>query len=517
MSEVPAVGVEQLSRAQVMRVLTGLMAGMFLAAVESTIVATAAPTIVEDLGGIDLLPWVFTAYMLATTVSAALWGKLSDLIGRRSTYLAAISIFIVGSLLAGLAQNMVQLILCRAVQGVGGGGLTAMSFTIMADILAPRRRGRYVGYFSATFATGSVVGPVVGGLLVEWSHWRLVFLINLPLGLVAMLIASSALRGVGGRRPARLDIGGAVTLSAAITCLLLVGVWGGNEHAWGSTVILGLAAGAIALLVFFVAVERRVAEPVLAIRLLKNRALVLSIVMAALTTVPFNAAVVYLPLFLQTVHNSSVSSSGLQFAPLMVMMSVGSILSGRRVTSTGRYKALLYVGLVAGIASAVWLATIGTGTSTATVVAMMLATGLSFGISAPVLNLAAQNAMPITDLGAASSAMITFRSLGATVGIAGVGSVLLSQLRSRVAELPGGAGLDVGAIASGPDQIRALSEPLRSGVVEAMAASVARGLAIGVPILVVSLVLAFWLPESPLRDHTVIEIRDPEQAGHVGA
>ena len=231
---------ESLSHGQVMRVLYGLMAGMFLAAVESTVVATAAPTIAEDLGGINLISWIFTAYMLTTTVSSALWGKLSDLVGRRPTYLASITIFILGSLLCGLSQNMVQLIVFRGVQGIGGGGLTALSFTIMADVLAPRQRGRYVGYFSATFAAGSVVGPLVGGLLVDAFDWRAVFLVNLPLGLAAGLVAANALRGVGGRREAKLDIAGALTLSGSIICLLLAAVWGGDEYAWGSSTIIGL-------------------------------------------------------------------------------------------------------------------------------------------------------------------------------------------------------------------------------------------------------------------------------------
>jgi EmrB/QacA subfamily drug resistance transporter len=497
-----------------MRVMSGLMAGMFLAAVESTIVATAAPTIVEKLGGINLITWVFTGYMLTTTVSAALWGKLSDLIGRRSTYLAAISIFMSGSLLAGLAQNMPQLIVFRGVQGIGGGGVTALSFTIMADVLAPRHRGRYVGYFSATFATGSVVGPVVGGVLVQWLSWRSIFLLNIPLGLIATVVASSALRGVGGRRKARLDVAGAVVLSGAIVALLLAGVWGGNTHPWGSVPIVGLLVTSAALLVLFVAIEERAPEPVLAIRLLRNRTLVLSMVIAALTTVPFNAAVVYLPLFLQTVHHASVSGSGLQLAPLMVMMSVGSIASGRRVSTTGRYRLLLFWGLAVGVGGSLWLATIGVGTSKLVAVLMMLVVGYSFGTSSPIVNLTAQNAMPVADLGAASSALITFRSLGATLGIAGVGSVLLAHLRSGVAALPGGRGLDIGRIASGPDTIFDLSEPLRSGVVHVMAHAIATGMALCIPLVLAALVVAVWLPELPLRDRTDIEIGAPAPSTH---
>lgn len=499
---------EEITHRQVVRVLSGLMAGMALAAMESTIIATAAPTIVEDLDRIDLISWVFTAYMLTTTVSAALWGKLSDLFGRRVTYLAAISIFIAGSLLAGLAQSMAQLIVSRAVQGLGGGGLMALSFTIMADVLPPRRRGRYVGYFSATFAAASVLGPLIGGFLVDWIHWRSVFLINLPAGLIAAWVASSALRGVGGRRSARLDIAGAVTLSGAIVCLLLMGVWGGQDYAWTSGTIVGLGALAVVLLVGFVLIEQRAEEPVLAVRLLRNRTLMSSILIAMFTTVPFNAAIVYLPLFLQTVHGASVSGSGLQLAPLMVMMSLASIATGRWVSATGRYKSLLLIGLVVGIANAMWLATIDASTTRVTVVAMMVVLGVSFGMASPIVNLTAQNAMPIADLGSASSAVITFRQLGATLGVASVGSVLLTQLRSGVVGLPGADGLDVEKIASGPDTIAALDEPLRSGVIGVMADSIASGLMLCIPLLVAALVVAIWLPELPLRDRTEIEIAD---------
>lgn len=497
---------EQLSHGQVMRVLYGLMAGMFLAAVESTIVATAAPTIVEDLGGINLISWMFTAYMLTTTVSSALWGKLSDLVGRRPTYLAAISIFIVGSLMCGLAQNMVQLVVFRGLQGIGGGGLTALSFTIMADVLAPRQRGRYVGYFSATFAAGSVLGPLVGGFLVDAFQWRVVFLINLPLGVVAALVAANALKGVGGRRPAKLDIAGALTLSASIVCLLLAAVWGGNEYGWASPTILGLLCGSVALGVAFVAVERRAVEPVIAMRLLTNRTLVMSMVIAAITSIPFQASIVYLPLFLQTVHEASVSGSGLQLAPLMVMMSVGSIWAGRRVSATGLYRTMLLAGLVMFLLVTVWVSTLATGTSTLIVVLMMLSLGLAFGIVSPIVNVTAQNAMPVADLGAASSALMTFRSLGATLGIAGVGSILLTRLRSGVAALPGSDGLDIGALASGPDTIAALDEPLKSGVIDAMSHSIATAMSVGTPLLLIALVAWYFLPELPLRDETEITL-----------
>jgi len=270
--------------------------------------------------------------------------------------------------------------------------------------------------------------------------------------------------------------------------------------------IITLAVVSVVLLAAFVAAEARADEPVIALRLLRNRTLMLSMVIAALTTVPFNASAVYLPLFLQTVHGASVSGSGLQLAPLMIMMSIGSIVAGRRVSATGRYKRLLQFGLVLAMANIVWVSTLDAGTARWAVVMMMVLLGLSFGITAPIVNLTAQNAMPVADLGAASSALITFRSLGATVGVAGVGSVLLSHLRSGIASVAAGAGVDAKAIATGPDAIHRLAEPLRTNVITVMADSIAAGLAIGVPLVIAAFVVAWWLPEQPLRDRTSIEM-----------
>ncbi len=489
-----------------MRIMWALMAGMFLASIESTIVATAVPTIVGDLGGLSLVTWMFTAYMLATSVSSALWGKISDVYGRREAYLSAIALFVVGSLLAGGAQNMLQLVICRAIQGIGGGGLTALGFIIMADILAPRTRGRYVGLMSATYAAGSVLGPLMGGVLVDYFHWRLIFLINLPLGLIAAAVTSTSLRGVGGRRPAKLDLLGAALLSTMIVCLLLIGLWGGNEHAWTSGTIVGLLVVAVAICLAFVAVERRAAEPVLAMRLLKNRTLMIAVVLGALTTIPFNAAASYLPLFLQTVKRSGVSSSGLQLAPLMISMSLASIAAGRRVAHTGRYRWPLLAGTGVLVGAALWLATIDVATSTWTIMLMMVVMGIGFGIVAPIGNLAAQNSMPVEHLGAASSAMITLRSIGATLGIGAVGSAILARLRSEVAALSGGAGLDAAQIASGPAAVAKLEEPLRSGVVESLANAVAAGMFVSVPLVVLAVVAAWFMPETPLRERTSITV-----------
>jgi EmrB/QacA subfamily drug resistance transporter len=448
-----------------------------------------------------------TAYLLTTTVSAALWGKLSDLRGRRAAYLGAITTFIVGSILCGLAQSLVQLIVFRGLQGVGGGGLIALSFTIMGDVLAPRHRGRYLGWFSGTFAVASVAGPLVGGFLVDHFHWRWIFFINVPIGVAALVISASSLRGVGSHRDARLDVGGAISLSGAVVCLLLAAVWGGNEFSWASPIIVGLFVAAVLFAAVFWAIERRVDEPILAPRLLRSRSLVVAVALAGISVVSFNAAVVYLPLFLQTVRHSSATDSGLLVAPLMVSLAISSVVAGRFVSSTGRYKKALYLGLGSMVVAAVGLTvTLDATTSGLEISVWMLVLGFGFGTAAPIVNLCAQNAMPVADLGAASSALMTVRSLGSTLGIAGVGTVVIANLRSGIAALPSANGLDADQLAAGPGAIAALAEPLRTDVVDAMANAVAIGFAVCIPAAVAALVLAVWLPEVPLRSHTEVSL-----------
>ena len=481
--------------------MAGVVSGMFLSALDQTIVATALPTLVESLGGFNQITWVFTIYMLASTVSAALWGKLSDIYGRRSTYLAAIAIFLVGSLLCAAAQNLPQLIAARAVQGIGGGGIGALAFTIMADVLSPRERGRYVGLLSGTFAAGSVIGPLLGGFIADNFGWQWIFLINLPLGLIALRISWSALRGVGTRRIARVDLRGAATLSTAIVCLLLAGVWGGDQYPWGSATIIGLLISSVVLAAVFVWIELRVDEPVIAPRLIRNRALVVSIVLAGFNTVVFQAPILYIPLFLQTVHVTSATGSGIAIVPLMVGMAVGSIVGGRQVSRTGHYKSLLLIGIAGMFVATAGFLGFDANTPSSSIIFWVGLMGLSFGCGAPVINLAAQNSMPAADIGAAGSALMTLRTLIGTLGLAAIGTIVLSSLRTSLAPTAEARQIDAQELVSGPKAIARLPAEVRQVVITAMTDAIRAGFILSLVVAAISFAVAIALPNVPLRSN----------------
>jgi EmrB/QacA subfamily drug resistance transporter len=499
-----APGPIPLGRRQLYIVLGGLMLGMLLAALDQTIVATALPTIVGDLGGLNHLSWVVTAYLLTSTAVTPLWGKLSDLYGRRGTFQAAIAVFLVGSMLSGLSQSMVELIAFRAVQGLGGGGLMALAMAIVGDLVSPRERGRYQGWFGAVFALASVGGPLLGGFFTDSLSWRWIFYVNLPFGVAALIVTSVALRLPFRRLEHRIDYPGSVLLVAAVTAVVLATTWGGTTYPWGSAQIVGLAAAAAVLLGLFLAWEARATEPILPLRLFRNPIFTVAVAITLLIGLALFGAVVYLPEYLQVVQGASAIRSGLELMPLTLGIVVASAGSGQVISRIGRYKVFPIIG-AALLTVGFWLLThIQVGTSTAVLSCWMVVVGLGIGCIMQVAVLAVQNAVDYRDLGTATSATVFFRILGGTFGTALFGAVLLNRLQRNLAELlpAGHAHLGLGALQGAPQQLRALPGPVLHPLLEAFARSYQVVYFWAVPFAVATLLLALLLREAPLRTTT---------------
>ena len=430
------------SHREILVILSGVMLGMLLAGLDQTIVATALPTIARDLQGLEHMSWVVSAYLLTSTAATPIYGKLSDLYGRKVVLQVAIGIFLVASLLCALAQSMSQLILFRAFQGVGGGGLIAMAHATIADVIAPRDRGRYQGYFSSVFGATSVAGPVLGGFFADHLSWRWVFWINLPIGIAAMLISNRALRKLVARRATiEIDYWGALLLVAAVSALLLVTTWGGVEWPWTSPVILGLALSGLVLLVAFVLRERLAREPILPLRLFRNAVFSVTSLASFLTSMAMFGAIVYLPLFLQLVSGDTASRSGLLLIPLTAAIVAGAFTAGRTVSLTGRYKIYPCAGLLLATIALGLLSGMDRQTSHLESGAFMALLGLGLGMVLPVMVVATQNAIDFRDLGTGTAALNFVRSMGGAFGVAMLSTVLLVQLTDRMASIPGHEGL----------------------------------------------------------------------------
>jgi len=493
-----------LSQRQLRIVFAGLMLGLLLAALDQTIVATALPTIVGDLGGLNHLSWVVTAYLLTSTAVTPLWGKLSDLYGRRGTFQAAIAIFLAGSMLSGLSQNMGELIAFRAVQGLGGGGLMALALAIVGDLVSPRERGRYQGYFGAVFALASVSGPLLGGYFTDQLSWRWIFYVNLPLGVAALIVTTVVLRIPFRRVRRRIDYLGSLLLVAAVSCVVTATTWGGTTFPWGSVQIIGLAVVAVVVLVLFVAWEARASEPILPLHLFRNPIFTVASAITFLLGLALFGAVVYLPEYLQVVQGASAIRSGLQLIPLTLGIVIASAGSGQLVSRIGRYKVFPVVGATL-LTVGFWLLThIQVGTSTAVLSGWMLVVGLGIGCIMQIAVLAVQNAVAYQDLGTATSATVFFRLLGGSLGTALFGAVLLNRLQHNLAVLlpsgtTGQTPVDLGSLQGAPQQLRALPGPILHALLEAFARSYQVVYRWAIPFAVATLLLALLLREAPLR------------------
>ncbi|MFF4258507.1 MDR family MFS transporter [Streptomyces sp. NPDC001663] len=404
--------------------LLGVMLAMLLGMLDNNIVGTAMPTIVEDLGGLEHISWVVTAYTLATAVSTPVWGKVGDLYGRKRVFLASIAVFLIGSLLTGAAHSMTQLIEFRALQGMGAGGLAAGAFALIGTLVSPRERGRYQGMTATVMAVGTVGGPLLGGFVTGHLGWRWAFYVNLPLGLVAMVWVHLLLKLPAQRVKARIDWPGVALLTAAITATVLAATWAGTTYAWTSWQILTLAAVAVLAALAFVAVERRTAEPLLPPRIFTgHRNFPLATALLLTTGVVMFGSALYLPLFQQTVQGASATSSGLLLLPLMIPVVIASNIAGKIMSRTGRYKIFPILGTAFLAVGMLLLSTMDTGTSRTLTGCYMALTGLGLGLALQMATTIAQNSVDLRDMGAASASTNLFRTLGGSLGVAVFGSL----------------------------------------------------------------------------------------------
>ncbi|ASO18607.1 EmrB/QacA subfamily drug resistance transporter [Actinoalloteichus hoggarensis] len=483
-----------------------LMLAMLLAALDQTIVATALPTIVGDLGGLSHISWVVTAYILAATAFTPLWGKLGDQYGRKHLFQIAILIFLGGSALCGLAQEMSHLIGARAVQGLGGGGLMVLTQASVGDIVSPRQRGRYQGFFGATFGVASVAGPLLGGFVVDHLTWHWVFYINLPLGILAMIVIGLVLPAGTTREKHRIDYLGTALLAGIAVTLVLVTSWGGTRWPWGSPVIIGLAIGALGLLVLWVTTERRAAEPVLPLRLFSDRVFSVAVAIAFIVGFAMFGALTYLPLFLQVVHGVSPTLSGVHLLPMVGGLFVTSVISGRLITRHGRYRLFPIVGTGLVTIAMALLSTMTAQTSTLVMSLYFFLLGFGLGGVLQVLVIAVQNSAPYPDLGAVTSGNTFFRSIGGSFGVSLFGAVFADRLAAALAAAghrsPLPPGTDAQRLQSDPDAVHSLPPDQARQAIDAYADAIADVFLVATPVAAVAFLLTWFLREVPLREAT---------------
>src|SRR5919199_1758411 len=494
-----AAGDRPADRRSILLVVSGLMLVMLLASLDQTIVSTALPTIVGELGGLEHLSWVVTAYLLAVTVVTPLYGKLGDLYGRKRVLQGALALFLLGSALCGLAQGMSELIAFRAVQGLGGGGLMVSAQAAIGDVVPPRERGKWTGLFGAVFGVSSVAGPLIGGFLTSNGWWRWIFYVNLPLGIAALGVLAVTLPGRRERVERAIDYAGTVLLAVALSALVLATTLGGTSYDWGSPFIVGLGLIFVVATALFVAAERRAREPVLPPALFGNRVFSVTSAVGLFVGFALFGALTFLPLFQQVVRGDSQTQSGLQLLPVMGGLLFTSIVSGQVITRTGRYRWFPIAGTAVGILGLLLLARLDRGTSPGLAAVYMLVLGMGLGMVMQVLVLAVQNSVAYEHLGVATSGATLFRSIGGSLGTAVLGAVFSNRLADALAgDLPPGASA-AGVGSLDPSALGRLPGALRDAYLSAFTDAIDLVFLVAAGVMLLAFLLTWLIPERPLR------------------
>lgn len=529
------------SQPRLIMIVVGAILGMLLGAVDQTVVGTAMPRVIAQLGGLNHYAWVFTGYLLASTVSIPIYGKLSDIYGRRPFFLVGMVLFLVGSALSGLSQDMTQLIVFRALQGLGGGAMLPIAQAIIGDVFSPAERGKWQGLLMAVFGLATIVGPILGGWITDTWGWRWVFYVNMPVGLLALLTAGLAIPAQGGRRRHQIDVLGAAALVAGTVPLLLAFSWAGTQYAWGSPRIIGLIVVAVVMIAVFVGVETRAAEPIISPHLFGNRIFTVSVVATFLATMGMYGAIMYLPLFVQGVLGETATSAGEVLTPMMLGFMISSAIGGQIMSRTGRYKVLAILGFFVGTIGMALLARMDVNATNGVVIRDMIITGLGIGIGASLFTIVVQNAFPFRLLGQVTASLQFFRSIGGTIGVAIFGTVMTNQFQSGLqANLPGTVTRAVppGQLAQlanpqvllapgATDQIQhafaafgprgpALFQQLMTAIRVSLAGAITESFALGAALMALGLVATFFLREVPLRKGHYLPTEAPTDLAEAG-
>jgi EmrB/QacA subfamily drug resistance transporter len=500
------------SHQEIMVVISALMIAMLLAALDQTVVATALPHIATDLHGLNKLSWVATAYLLTSAISTPLYGKIGDQFGRKKIFQFSIVLFLIGSALCGLSQNMNELVGFRALQGIGAGGLMSLSMTIVGDVVSPRQRGKYLGYFGAVFAISSVAGPLLGGFFTESLNWRWVFYINIPLGFLALFAIATRLHLPVIKNKHSIDYLGSLLLIGAVVPLILGTVWGGITYPWGSHTIIGLFAGSLLALVLFVLWERKAKEAILPTHLFKNSIFSVSMILSLLAGIALFAAILFIPEYQQIVRGYSPIKSGMLLLPLVGGMLVSLVTTGRLITKFGHYRIFPIIGtFTTGIG--IWLFThLSLHTTQLELSAWMIVLGLGIGMFMQVMTLAVQNAVDHSEIGVATSSATFFRSIGSSLGGAIFGAILTNRLALHLKQLLPGSSSKVAGIAKSIQNgvssasIKQMSSSDSHAIFKAFVLSFHDMFLFAIPVIALAFIVAFFLKETPLRS----SIKTPE-------